>query len=102
MASGLVRCALSEVVDDEKLQLNTPRITLLQRIGRDILHKITNEDNVARFDSFSSDLTAALRSSFDCAKRRRSFSTKKPKIWSAFHQVIRKDIKFAINLERIS
>ena len=87
MASGLVRCALSEVVHDEKFQLNTPRITLLQCVGRDILDKITHEDNVARFDSFSTNLTAALRSNFDCAKRCRSFSTKKTKIWSAFHQV---------------
>ena len=74
MASGLVGCALSEVVH-EKLLLSTPRINLFPRLRRDILHKITSEDNVARFDSFSIDLTAAYVAISTVLKGDRSFST---------------------------
>ena len=72
-ASGLVWFVLSEVL------LSTPMTNIFPCLRKDVLHKITNEDNVARFDCFITDLTAALRSNFDCAKRCRSFSTKKKK-----------------------
>ena len=67
MASGLVRCALSGVIDDQRLQISTERIVKLQVFGKIILEKITQGDSaVARFDAFSSKLTS-LKSTFDCA-----------------------------------
>ena len=87
MASGLVRCALSGVIDDQRLQISTERIVKLQVFGKIILEKITQGDSaVACFDAFSSKLTASLKSTFDCASSCLSFSTKRCRVWTAFHQ----------------
>ena len=86
MASGLVRCALSGVIDGQRLQISTERIVKLQVFGKIILEKITQGDSaVARFDAFSSKLTS-LKSTFDCASSCLSFSTKRCRVWTAFHQ----------------
>ena len=70
-------------------QLETPRISLMLKTGRDILGKIegTASTEAKLFRYFSMELVKVLQSSFDSAKRCRSIATKKTKIWTSFHEI---------------
>ena len=86
-SSERVRRALMEVINVK--QLETPRISLMLKTGRDILGKIegTASTEAKLFRYFSMELVKVLQSSFDSAKRCRSIATKKPKIWTSFHEI---------------
>ena len=56
MSTGVIRSALSSVLEDEGFGLNTPRLKLAKEIARKILD--LRVDQQETFDVFSATLTA--------------------------------------------
>ena len=53
---------LSAVVEEEELQLNTPRVKTMKELGSRILKKITEgETEMSHFDDFSMEIVSALK-----------------------------------------
>ena len=49
MSTGVIRCALSSVLEDEGFGLNTPRVKLAKEIARKILDlRVDQQENVRR------------------------------------------------------
>ena len=85
MASGLVRCAISTVMDEEELQMKTARLEKLRETGKLVLERAGDgEANLTAFDSFSEQLT-----SFHVNLRMFEL----PKIWSSFLSGIKVESK---------
>lgn len=88
MASGMLRCSISSVIEDKELQLDSPRLCDLRELGSNILKKITEEEiKMTAFDEFSSELVSTLQSIFTPQKTYRSSEAKRTKYWTNFHQV---------------
>ncbi len=83
--SHQLKSSIEEVIDANN-EL-TPRNSLMQKTGREILSNIGSSTEGNLFEQFSNDLIVALQGAFDGAKRCRSVSTKKPRVWSSFHQI---------------
>ena len=66
MDSGLVRCAISTVMDEEELQMKTAHLDKLRETGKLVLERAGDgEANLTAFDSFSEQLTSSINGSFD-------------------------------------
>jgi len=88
MASGMTRCAISAVLEDEELKVNSPRIERLKRLGSTVLERVIAGDaEMTAFDEFSTNLLSLLRGLFQPANVCRSVSTKREKLWTSFHQI---------------
>ena len=88
MASELVRCALSTVLEDKDLEVNSSRIDSLKELGTNILERVTRgEAEKTAFDKFSTELTTLLRGTFHPSATNRSSAAKREKLWSVFHQL---------------
>ena len=59
MSTGVIRSALSSVLEDEGFGLNTPRLKLAKEIARKILD--LRVDQQETFDVFSATLTAKVK-----------------------------------------
>ena len=90
MASGLVRCVISSVLEDSDLQLKTARLEKLRGTGTLILERaVAGEACMTAFDKFSEQLTSSINSLFDPKATYRSAATKREKLWLAFHIKLR-------------
>ena len=88
MASGILRCSISSVIEDKELQLDSPRLCELKELRSNILKKITEEERtMTAFDEFGTELISTLNSIFTPHKAYRSSEAKRTKYWSGFHQV---------------
>jgi len=88
MASGMNRCAISAVLEDEELRVNSSRIECLKRLGNTVLERVIAGDaEMTAFDEFSTNLLSLLRGLFQPANVYRSVSTKREKLWTSFYQI---------------
>ena len=85
MACGMLRCSISSLLEDLCLQLDSPRLTDLKRLGSAILKKATEEEG--KFDDFSTELISTIRSVFTPQKTFRSSEAKRTKYWTSFNEV---------------
>ena len=61
-ASGITRCAISAVLEDEELRVNSPRIERLKRLGNTVVGcVIAGNAELTAFDEFSTYLLNLLR-----------------------------------------
>ena len=63
MSTGVIRSALSSVLEDEGFGLNTPRLKLAKEIARKILD--LRVDQQETFDVFSATLTAKVKAAIE-------------------------------------
>ena len=86
MASGVVRGAISTVLGDPKL-VQASRSDKMREFGELFLAKIAeNDEQIELFDTFCDDITSELNKIFTgLSKRIRCPSTKRTRLWSAFH-----------------
>ena len=63
MSTGVIRSALSSVLEDEEFGLNTPRLKLAKEIARKILD--LRVDQQETFDVFSATLTAKVKAAIE-------------------------------------
>ena len=88
MSSGIVRCAISTVLEKKAMMLDSTRVKDYKKVGQDILEKIVlGEAEVTAFDTFSTTLLCVLKSPFDHTRTYRYPGTKRQKLWSEFHQL---------------
>ena len=88
MSSGIVRCAISTVLEKKAMMLDSTRVKDYKKVGQDILEKIVlGEAEVTAFDTFSTTLLCVFKSPFDHTRTYRSPGTKRQKLWSEFHQL---------------
>lgn len=86
MASGIVRGAISTVLGDPKL-VQSSRSDKMRQFGGLFLAKIVeNDDQIDLFDTFCDTITSEINKIFtELSKRIRCPSTKRTRLWSAFH-----------------
>ena len=60
MSTGVIRSALSSVLEDEGFRLNTPRLKLAKEIARSKILDL-RADQQETFDVFSARLTAKVK-----------------------------------------
>ena len=87
MTNGLLRCAVSEILEDKTLDIQSSRIGEAKHMATKLLEKLQNEDSVAIFDRFSAEVTTKLESICMSCSSNRSPATKRAKMWSSFHRV---------------
>ena len=63
MSTGVIRSALSSVLEDEGFGLNPPRLKLAKEIARKILD--LRVDQQETFDVFSATLTAKVKAAIE-------------------------------------
>lgn len=87
MATGIVRCALSNVMDKTPSESN--RSCQLRRLGQQILDKSTRgEAELAVLDSFSEQLVSYFRErTHEATKSLTLNSSKRARLWSDFHRI---------------
>ena len=87
MASGVMRCAISNVQD--KTPSQSSRSCQLRRWGQEILDKSTQgEAEIAAFDRFSEQLIHSTRERIQVVtKGLKLNSSKRTKLWSEFHRI---------------
>ena len=87
MASGAVRSGISEVLEEKCVDLESPRIECMKKIGRELLCKATKNDQLMKvFDEFCVSLYTKLERVCVSCKRLKSHSAMRARLWSAFHQ----------------
>ena len=87
MASGMMRCAISNVKD--KTPSQSSRSCQLRLWGEELLDKSTRgEAGLAAFDRFRENLIGYIRERINhVTKGLKLNSSKRTKIWSDFHQI---------------
>lgn len=87
MASGVVRGAISTVIEDDKLP-PSPRTTAMRQFGTQLLREICkSEREVELFDEFSERLVSAIKDMFSSLPHSiKCASTKRHNLWMSFHQ----------------
>ena len=87
MPSGIMRCAISNVLD--KTPSLSSRSSQLRQWREELLEKSTHgEASLAAFDRFSEDLIHYMRERIShVTKGLKLNSSKRTKIWSDFHQI---------------
>ena len=83
MSTGVIRCALSSVLEDEGFGLNTPRLKLAKEIARKILD--LRVDQQETFDVFSATLTAKMKALMPKKGSEKTLTAQKRKLWQRFH-----------------
>ena len=92
MASGVVRGAISTVLDDEKL-VQSARTDAMRQFGRNLLAKVMDGDQELEiFDNFSEDLTSRIDSIFSKVTHIVTPSSKRTLCWCTFHEQRLKDL----------
>ena len=88
MASGIVRGAISTVLEDKTLTIQSQNAELMLNCGNKLLQSvIENEENMEVFDEFCEDLISTISSIWEnVPKKITSLSTKKTRFWSLFHE----------------
>ena len=88
MASGIVRGAISTVLDDPKL-IQSSITDKMRQFGKLFLAKIVeNDKQIELFDTFCETITSEINKIFSgLSKRIRCPSTKRTRLWSAFHEM---------------
>ena len=84
--ASLVKSTFKTVLEENELQLSSPRCDNLKRAGKQILELIKREVRQT-FIEFSTRITAAVRSILPSSTTYCSSATKREKSWSAFHQL---------------
>lgn len=84
MASGIVRGAVSTVLDDEK----PTKSDKMRQFGKIFLDKIVEgEQQMELFDKFCENINSDMEKIFlSLSPRLRSPSSKRTKLWSVFHE----------------
>ena len=89
MASGIVRGAISTVLEDKTLTIQSQNAELMLNCGNKLLQSvIENEENMEVFDMFCECLISTISSIWEnVPKKITSLSQpKKPQFWSLFHE----------------
>ena len=88
MASGIVRGAISTVLEDKTLTIQSQNAELMLNCGNKLLQSvIENEENMEVFDKFCEGLISTISSIWEnVPKKITSLSTKKTRFWSLFHE----------------
>ncbi len=87
MSSGLVRSAIAAVLEDKDFRVESHRILNAKVLAEELLHKaVESEEKMDKFDSFASELMKRLEAACKEDKRLKLHSTKRKKMWSAFHK----------------
>ena len=93
MASGVVRGAMSAVLEDKKFVQST-RSDKMRLLGRNLLTKVMEVDHEIEFDKFSEEMISSIEAIFtNIPKGMRSQSSKKTRCWSAFHEKRHTDLQ---------
>ena len=88
MSSGLVRCAILAVVEEQELLVTSARMDCVRTVAKSILERASSgEAEMTAFDAFALDLTACLRRILETESAYRSAAARREKMWIAFHQV---------------
>ena len=88
MSSGLMRCAILAVVEEQELLVTSARMDCVQTVAKSILERASSgEAEMTAFDAFVLDLTACLRRILETESAYRSAAARREKMWIAFHQV---------------
>ena len=88
MSSGLVRCAILAVVEEQELLVTSARMDCVRTVAKSILERASSgEAEMTAFDAFVLDLTACLRHILETESAYRSAAARREKMWIAFHQV---------------
>ena len=87
MASGIVRGAISAVLEDKKL-VSSPLSDAMRRFGRSFIVKVAESDReIELFDTFCQHPTTGINKIFtELSVNIRSPSAKKAKLWADFHK----------------
>ena len=83
MSTGIIRSALSSVLEDEGFRLNIPRLKLAKEIARKILD--LRVDQQETFDVFSAALTAQVKALMPKKGSKKTLTAQKRKLWQRFH-----------------
>ena len=82
-----MRSAIAAVQDDKDFGIASPRITNAKSLAEELMKKvIESEENIDKFDVFTTKLMKVLRNACKDDKRLKLHSTKWKKMWSAFHK----------------
>lgn len=85
MSTGAVRSAISEVIQDECLDLESTRIFYMKKSGKELLEK--GMEMMQVFDEFCATLYSKLEALCESSKTLKSYSTMRSRLWAAFHKV---------------
>ena len=86
MASGVVRGAISTVLDDEKL-VQSARTDAMRQFGKNLLAKVMDGDQEMEiFDKFCEELTSRIDSIFSKVTHIVTPSSKRTLCWHTFHE----------------
>ena len=88
MSSGLVRCAILAVLEEQELLVTTARMDCARTMAKSILQRATSgQTEMTAFDAFFRDFTACLRRILEAKSAYRSAAARREKLWIAFHQL---------------
>ncbi len=88
MASGLLRSALSAVMEDKELQMTSSRIDSMKELCKSVLERIVKgKAEMSAFNAFSAELTTILKGILHTYATYRSSAAKQGALWYVFHQV---------------
>ena len=78
---------IAAIQDDKDFSIASPRIANAKSLAEELLKKaVESEENMDKFDTFAIKLLEVIRNACKEDKRLKQHSTKRKKIWSAFHK----------------
>ena len=84
MANGLLKCAMSKILKDKILDVQSARIGEAKHMATKLLKQLQHKDSMAIIDRFSTEVTTKLESICMSCSSYHSPSTKKAKMWRSF------------------
>ena len=87
VCSGLVRSAISEVLEDRCLSVSSPRVDYMKKFGKEILSQVAESEEISKlFEDFSDELCASLEKICETGRSLKSHSAVRGRLWSGFHK----------------
>ena len=89
MSSGVVRSAISSVLDDSVFSINSEHAKTTKILATSLLEAIIRDDQrMDRFDAFSSELLGRIRlASAIALNKYKSYSCSRERAWAMFHSL---------------
>ena len=89
MSSGVVRSAISSVLDDSVFSINSENAKATKTLATSLLDAVIGDDwRMDRFDAFSSTLLKKIQAASSVAlDKRKSYSCSRERAWATFHSL---------------